>query len=725
MQVGVKNLAKQLFIRVLRVQYSRKGGVMKICKTLRFFSPILMIGFLAGYGCGGGSDSAARAINTTNSGSGVGIAGSVATPTTSSASISVGASVSKGVTAGKSVDKGISESVSEKPVFLVSKATTDTPAKNAKITITDSAGEVLDTCKCNNQGELIGCNVDPAKLEVDKLIFIKPLVGTDLQLSAVVDLSGKTAGETADAGTIDADDTVIADQLLLSCGGSSSAACTTTDEKNRAYFKTINNVSGTTAGVADQGGIQKAYQEMIRGCMASGVHLSPSEIIDMLKGSNSSLISKCQSLAGLSLDNTTLTNGMKNFPTAVSGIISDSAFAKSLLSGGEDAFKKMMGAFFLKQPPANMGIMAGNPAVYKTMMATYATDVASGQGAAVFSRFSDASFLKSFGSFGDGLTVANMAQSGKADALKKVWNASTFSGSENFAKMGESWRTLAVSGNSSTEFDLWTSKASTYAKKCTDNPSAWGGSAGAAAWDSFGITMVQNPTAATAGAVCTKDADCPTGQVCTLFNTSTGGVCFVSCTSNCVYGSKCSTNSQCQSGFCGADSSCSANTIGGVAVDPLGAVLKNLGETCAINRDCNSGNCSGGVCSSATDPRQTGAAAFAGFYKKTSGCTTTCTCTIAFQIDGPAGSTKFSVQPADTNNPASNTFYGGNLDITGTGPLFLTAVAVTNSSGTAGTLTCTGAGGSTELTVSGARITGTCAFGGGLTGSCTIDHTKL
>ena len=85
--------------------------------------------------------------------------------------------------------------------------------------------------------------------------------------------------------------------------------------------------------------------------------------------------------------------------------------------------------------------------------------------------------------------------------------------------------------------------------------------------------------------VCGPDADpaCPTGQSCGLYAPNQCGSLQGPCITTGA-ATKCASNSDCCSGFCGATGTCSA------------AACKNIPVACATNNECCSGKCTAGLC---------------------------------------------------------------------------------------------------------------------------------
>ncbi|MBI5299316.1 MAG: hypothetical protein HY877_03355 [Deltaproteobacteria bacterium] len=678
---------------------------MKVKKILSSFIAVLAGPVLLTY-CGtAGNPSTTSGAGTST---GVGISGTVTVPSTTSASISVGASLSKG---------GVGKRI------ITSKAIGDVAATTGTVTCKKLDGTVLDTGIIGSDGSLSGLVVSPSSLDSTSQVLLEATVGSK-KVTSLVDLTGKAAGQTASAGTVNTDSTLAVQQVYFQASASATpdspsalaAKIASGEIDPLALFKTFKSSFDvtTTAGSSDAAGAMQAISKAFRAAMANGAPsfadinsaLQGGSIVNTWKGLDSTLSG---------VDMSTAMQQIQSFIPACAKTFQDSTTATKYKTAGDTGWAAAA-QYFAKQTKDDLANGITHPEVFQGYLAQNATAFNNGDPTA-FDAMKKTGAARIMGQFAGKLGSGDTFSSSQWEALKKLMDAQKDSfdsvASSKYAAMGEAFYNQLKAANSATEIAALKANPGAFAGKIFDRPEAYTGTAGQTAFDNQFVTYVQNPTSFTGATGCSSNSDCPTGQSC---NTN-GMFCISStCSSNCVFGSPCTTNGQCASGVC-TSGFCSYNTtVSGV--DPL-AQCATLNATCTNNTQCCSGICSSGVCASLVNA---GSASFAGFYKKNAGAT----CVFSLNVDGISGTAFAAFGANDPTNPATNTVFGGGCTFSGTStPFSIGSCTVGNPAGASGTIRCDGSGGSTTLGLSGSTLTGTCALGGGLSGTCTVNHTKL
>lgn len=367
-----------------------------------------------------------------------------------------------------------------------------------------------------------------------------------------------------------------------------------------------------------------------------------------------------------------------------------------------------------------MGNSVSQPGIYRGYLIQNATDYLNGNTTS-FEAMKKAAVGHVMGQLAGKCQTTDFGSVAKFEALKKLVDASATNFdnvlASDIANVGEAFCNQLKAADTSTELDLLKADPSAFAGKIFDAPHAYVGATGAARFDNQYAIHIQNPTVliGTTTTGCLTTADCPTGTVC---NVGAGFCASSSCTANCPVGAACSSNGMCQSGACtGCQSgTCESGFCSWAStVNPLQGVLKPTGGACTDNLECAAGTCNSGFCG-VWQPAGS-AAGIVGFYKRNAAAT----CIVSMNIDAWSGATVVTFGPDDPNNPQSNTFYGGNITLTGSAsPYAITQGndSLTTQSGQKVTLLCP------TLTLANNVMTGTCTLGGGLSGSCTINHTR-
>lgn len=654
-------------------------------------------------GCGGASTTSSGSGGGGGGDSGVGIDGRVQAPSESSSLNSL-PNISKGI----ANEEGI-----------VAKAIVDAPVSGGSVTAKLLDGMKLDDGIISPSGSIIGLVVDPAKLDSTKQVLLECTVGGK-KFTNLVDLTGKSAGETVNSGVTNSDTTLSVQQVFFQASSNATpenpaalaAKIASGEIQPLALFQTFKNVFGVsnTAGSGDAASSYQAMSKAFKAAMANGAPsfsdintaLAGGGILNTWKGLDSSLSG---------VDMSTAAGHIQNYIPAVAKTFEDSSTFTKYFNAGNTGWAACA-QYFGKQTGSELLNGFNQPAVFRGYLGENADAFNAGDNAA-FDAMKKAGAARVMGELA-GKFSGTAFSGGQYAALKKLIDSQS-SGfdtldSGKFAAMGEAFFNQIRAANTTAEIDLIKANPSTFAGKIFDNPGAYVGSGGSGIFDGHFTTFKLNPTGF-GGSGCNVDADCTGGLKCSPYK-----FCIASCDSNCAAGSSCSTGGQCSSGVCNAGVCHFASTV-----DPFTlAALRPNGSTCTANGECMSGICTSSVCSA---PAMANSVAHAGYYRKTSGQSPTCN--IAFQIDGISGGMVFfNVQPADTNNPQLNTFYGGGINLVGTSsPFSIAAGNIGNNSGSTGTIDCS------ALTLSATRLTGTCTLttssGTPFPSSCTIDHTEL
>lgn len=686
---------------------------MKIKKMLSGFIAILAGPMLLTY-CGTPGNPSSN--SGTGTSTGVGISGTVTVPSSTSASISVGSSLSKG---------GMGKRV------IVSKAISDVAATTGTATCKKLDGTVLDTGSINSDGSLGGLVVNPSSLDSTNQVLLEATIGTK-KVTSLVDLTGKAAGQTASAGTVNTDSTLAVQQVYFQADPSATpdspsalAAKIASGEINPlALFKTFKSSFDvtTTAGSSDAAGAMQAMSKAFRAAMASGAPsfadinsaLQGGSIINTWKGFDSTLSG---------VDMSTAMQQIQSFIPACAKTFMDSTTAGKYQTAGDTGWAAAA-QYFAKQTRGDLDNGFAHPEVFRGYLGQNATAFNNGDTTA-FDAMKKAGAARIMGQFAGKLGSGDTFSSSQFEALKKLMDSQKDSfdsvDSSKYASMGEAFYNQLKAANSATEIAALQANPGSFAGKIFDRPEAYTGTAGQTTFDNQFNTYAQNPTGFTDANAkgCSADADCPSAApTCAPFK-----MCMETCTANCGFGSPCTSNGQCATGVCSSGGACTA----AAGVDPSGGTLKAPGATCTANSQCFSGTCSNSVCQS--PPAGAGETALAGSFFAVNGSA----CSVRLNLNGPTSSLFIGFSPDPivmTENPTNATLLAGALTGTMSGvTLTITSGTVTRvNTGASGTIRCDGGGGSTTLTLTpngagnGATFAGTCVLGGGLSGTCTINH---
>lgn len=674
---------------------------------------IVLVAFGIGLACGGGSSSSDNA--TITNANGVTLTGTVSIPMSTSIS---NASLSK-------------------------EAIQDVSVRNGTMTAMTMTGIALGTASIANGAFSI--IVDPNALDATTQVVLVATIGEEIsvnspKLSNIIDVTGKTAGQSVDAGPTNGVTTLGTQQVYYYVGADCtpeavSSACASAIVSNTisppamflAFMGMIDgNVSGvTTPGFTSAGGsyqsLALAYESALAVSSSNPTALIPTfadinlalagnaTILDSWKGMNSTLSAINMSSAILDV---------QGVISALPKIVNDATTNSKLLEAG-DSGAGALAKFFAGLVPTDLTNISSKPEIYQQYFQQKMTTFVAGDTSALDS-LKDSNAASVLAKLSGGCSASDLT--GKYDELEKIMDAQK----AKFATLSDDAEPQFASSlcnqmkaaDSVAELNLLSTDPGTFANKMFDKPGIYDGAGGVTKMDNQFIAYKQNEQTFKGGTGCSSDADCGgTTPLCS----SDFYFCVQPCNLNCGVGFKCTMNSQCASGICSSLGSC----IVGTGNDPLAGALLQNGSSCTANSQCLSGTCSGATCAAPVAP---GSVSYAGFYKKNAEAT----CVTAINIDGTSASdTKISFVPNDPINPGNNTFFGGNINFSGSGPFTISEgaiMATTAPAGAQGTLKCDGTGGSTTLSLVNGRLTGTCVLtatqGTFNVANCIIDHTK-
>ena len=323
--------------------------------------------FLAYCGTAGNPSSSSSGAGTST---GVGISGTVTVPSTTAASISVGSSLSKG---------GVGKRV------ITSKAIGDVAATTGTVTCKNLDGTTLDTGSVASNGSIAGIVVDPASLDSTKQVLCEATVGSK-KVTTLVDLTGKTAGQTASAGTVNTDTTLAVQQVYFQASSSATpdspsalaAKIASGEIDPLALFKTFKSSFDvtTTAGSSDAAGAMQAISKAFRAAMANGAPsfadinsaLGGGGIINTWKGFDSTLSG---------VDMSTAMQQIQSFIPACAKTFQDSTTASKYKTAGDTGWAAAAN-FFAKQTSTELANGFSKPEIFRGYMKQNADDFIAG-----------------------------------------------------------------------------------------------------------------------------------------------------------------------------------------------------------------------------------------------------------------------------------------------------------------------------------------------------------
>lgn len=527
---------------------------------------LLIVGLLFGIGCGGESGTDSPTVSG-GGGSGVTLDTTVQDSTSPSASISVGASV------GKSVGKGVAKGESA-PVIRVAKATSDATVNNASCSCTDLAGKVLATDKTNISGK--------AEMTIpagEKQVIIKCTLPDGGEVTNLVDVEGKKAGETVSVGATGPEQDFIFKQIFKEAGFDHAAlaskfAAGTLNPK--AMYKTIKemlNETGVSAGSDSVGAAMIAMRNAWKESFAN--NKPPTFLIDSLKG-NASALSEMGGFVG-GIDLSTANDHLASFIPACAKTFDATTFAKmEAASSGYDSIAKS----FITYKKADMDNIAKNPENFRGLCQNSADKFVAGD-ASAFSTFTNSNGAALISSIVGTYDPAVFA--GDYEAMQKVlqnYKFSSISGASDIATHAAAIGNYFVAMDNPAERDSALKDPTSIGTTLFNKPDVYAASDGAAVAQH--IFTIQGNTGGSTGTFtaftpCSDSFPCAAGSTCNAQHQcvpSAGGV--GACTANCAIGTACT------SAICGTGLECS----GGFCKVTAGTTQKFGGETCANTAEC-------------------------------------------------------------------------------------------------------------------------------------------
>lgn len=525
-----------------------------------------MTGLLFGIGCGGGTDSSNRATTATG---GITLSTTVQDSSSPSTSISVGASVGKSVGVGKGAATGESA-----PIIRVSKATANTAANGAKCSCTSLDGKVLATATAEASGK-----TDLTIPEGETQVILKCTLADGGEVTNIVDVDGKKAGETVSVGNTNPETDFIFKQIFKEAGFDNASLASKFTAKTLnpiAMAKTIKEMLADTSVSAGSSSVGASMIAMRNAWRESFANNKPPDFFkNALNGDASTLSAMSGFVGGLDLS-TAMKDHLTSFIPACAKTFDDATFKKmEAASAGYSSIAKS----FITYKKADMDNIAKNPENFRGLCQNSADKFVAGDANAFnFFKNSNGAALMSnlIGSFDPS------AFGGDYEAMQKVLQNYKFSGLGS----GDIATHAAAIGNYFVATDNPAERASVLKDPTSigstlfNNPAVYAASDGAtAAQDIF---TIQGNTGGTTGTFtaftpCSATYPCGAGATCNAQHQcvpAVGGA--GACTANCPIGTACSGT------ICGTGLSC----VTGFCVVPTGTTQKFAGETCTSTAQC-------------------------------------------------------------------------------------------------------------------------------------------